>query len=162
MSRRPPTDPATKLFKKVYFDLIGNEPQGFEGFKRIGHIMCEATAWQCLYLSSNKGQSELKAIFKQFIFYAERQFGSIVRAVRLDQEKGIGRDIENWLTKMGLEMEWSSVYTPAQNGRAERSGSALMVRARALRIGANLSEDIWPECYLAANYLGNRILSKPD
>ena len=55
VSCRPPIDSTTKLFKKVYFDLIGNEPQGFKGSKRIRYIIYKVTAWQYLYLLSNKG-----------------------------------------------------------------------------------------------------------
>ena len=38
-------DPITKLFEKVYFDLIGNEPQGFKGSKRIRYIIYKAIVW---------------------------------------------------------------------------------------------------------------------
>ena len=87
------------------------------------------------------------------IYKAERHYKSIVVSIHSDQEKGIGLDVENFAKRLGIEFTWSSVYTPAQNGRAERIGGVLSEKARCIRIAANLPEDLWPECYLAANYL---------
>ena len=87
------------------------------------------------------------------IYKAERHYKSIIVSIHSDQEKDIGLDIENFAKGLSIELIWSSVYTPAQNGRAERIGGVLSEKARCIRIAANLPEDLWPECYLAANYL---------
>lgn len=47
-------------------------------------------------------------------------------------------------------------YTPQQNGSSERSGHTIVLKARALRVSANLPEGLWPEIVKAATYLHNR------
>jgi hypothetical protein len=56
-----------------------------------------------------------------------------------------------------ISTERIAPYTPAQNGKTERSGEILTMKSRALRIQAILSCELWPEFYKAVDYLNNRI-----
>ena len=49
---------------------------------------------------------------------------------------------------------------PEQNGSAECSGEVLEMKARCIWIAANIPEEMWPECILAATYLLNCTLMK--
>ena len=91
---------------------------------------------------------------------AERTYTSRIATFRTDQERGIGNDIESWIQEIGIMFEYLARDTPEQNGSAERSGGVLETKARCIRIAANIPEEMWLECILAATYLLNRILMK--
>ena len=94
------------------------------------------------------------------LYKAERRYKSTVMQICANQETGIGNRTVNWVKERGINWEWSGIYTPTQNGRAERSGGVLTKKARCIRIAANLPEDLSPECYLAAHYLYERTPKK--
>ncbi len=156
ISRRP-AQRANRPFGRVHFDLIEFE-RGFDGSRYVIHFVDDATRMQWVYLLSNKSQSALLIVIKYFVNMVERTYGSKfgIAIFRTDQEKGIGKDIERWLQEVGVTMEYSATYTPEQNGSAERSGGVLEMKARCIRIEANLPEEMWPECILTAAYLLNR------
>ena len=59
----------------------------------------------------------------------------------------------------GITFEPSAPRTQSQNGAAERSGGVIMEKARAMRIGANIPEDLWPKAFKTTGYLINRMPS---
>ena len=91
---------------------------------------------------------------------AERTYDSRIATFRTDQERGIGTDIERWMQEIGLTFEYLARDTPEQNGSAERSGGVLETKACCIQIAANIPEEMWPECILAATYLLNHIPMK--
>ena len=78
----------------------------------------------------------------------------------MDQESGIGKDIERWLKELGITIEYSAKYTSEQNGSAEHSGRVLETKARCIWIAAKIPEEMWPECILTATYLSNHMPTK--
>ena len=107
------------------------------------------------YPIPNKLQSTLLAVIKFFVNMAERTYASRIATFRTDQEHGIGNDIESWIQEIGIVFEYSARDTPEQNGSAERSGGVLEMKAHCIQIAANIPEELWPECVLAATYLLN-------
>ena len=57
---------------------------------------------------------------------------------------------------LGITLEPSSPDTPEQNGHAERKGKMLAIKARALRIEAELPHYLWVKAIHTACYLANR------
>jgi hypothetical protein len=60
----------------------------------------------------------------------------------------------------GITIERTAPCTPAQNGAAERSGRAIVAKARCLRIGARLPSVLWREIVRTAAYLNNHTPKK--
>jgi len=60
-----------------------------------------------------------------------------------------------YLIRKGIKREISAAYTQDQNGPAERSGRVINTIGRAIRIGAQLPKNLWPECVKAAVYFLN-------
>ena len=112
------------------------------------------------YSISNKLQSILLAVIKFFVNMAERTYDSRIATFRTNQKRGIGTNIENWIQNIGITFEYSARDMPEQNGSAEYSGGVLETKACCIRIAANIPEEIWPECILAAMYLLNHIPMK--
>jgi hypothetical protein len=51
-------------------------------------------------------------------------------------------------------------YTSSQNDKIERSERILIIRARVMRIEANLSANMWSEMFKSIDYLKNRIFRR--
>lgn len=83
-----------------------------------------------------------------------------IQKIRMDQEASFGTIIQRFVEERGIRFEGAARNTKEQNGAAERSGSLLTQKARCLCSGAKLPKDLYPEFYLAAQYLLNRTPTK--
>jgi hypothetical protein len=93
---------------------------------------------------------------KNFLALVLRRYDQQIKTVRLDRETSLGNAFNAWTAEKGITIERSAPYMPAQNGAAERSGKELIQKARAMRIGSNMPEELWPETVKMAGYLLNR------
>jgi hypothetical protein len=86
---------------------------------------------------------------------ARNRYGYRTRYFRTDGERTLGGKFNNLIASLGITTERSAPATPAQNGAAERSGGVIVIKARCLRITANLPANLWPETVKTAGYLNN-------
>src|SRR5271170_6593873 len=128
--------------------------EGFNGDKWILHFLDNATRMNFVYTFPTK--SLLTATIQQFTAFIRRRFGFETKIFHSDNERTLGKRFNTWIKQEGYTFESSAPYTPEQNGAAERSGGMITTRARAIRISANLPENLWPEIAKAAGYLINR------
>ena len=73
-----------------------------------------------------------------------------------------GSIFQEWLNTLNIDFEPTSSYSPAKNGRAERSNRRLLERMRSMLLHAKMSDlsIIWPECALHAASLLNVVWKK--
>ena len=150
---------ATKPCQVLHYDSIILDT-GFEGSKAFAYFTDPVTKKNWGFPLRNKSESEQIRCIKYMVNMVERFYGFYVLVIHSDQETGIGFNTQNWVKELGIRFEWYATDTPSQNGIAERQGHMLTVKARCIRIQANLPEDMWPECYLAAVYLNDRVPRK--
>ncbi|RKK11109.1 hypothetical protein BFJ65_g15101 [Fusarium oxysporum f. sp. cepae] len=95
--------------------------------------------------------------FKSFLSHLEVQHGLKVKVIECDNEiTEIKPKIGDFLRNRAIIIEPSAPYTQAQNGGAERSGGVVKDKERAMRTGAKLPHQLWPEIGRTAVYLYNR------
>ena len=58
-----------------------------------------------------------------------------------------------WCQDRGIGQQFSSPYSPQQNGRAERLNRTLLEKVRAMLLDSGMSEGFWVEAFKTANYL---------
>ena len=51
--------------------------------------------------------------------------------------------LKDWCDERGIEIQLTAPYSPSQNGIAERMNRTLVEIARAMRISADLPENLW-------------------
>ena len=154
ISRRSDNEvPSTRPLHRVAYDLIPME-QGYNGHAWISHFVCQNTYFHWLWTHRNK--HEATNIVARMVNIAENQYQQRITFLRTDGEKSLGQAFENLLTEHGIQSERTAPYTPAQNGKSERSGGVIIQKARCMRIGANLPHHLWPETVSAAAYILNR------
>jgi hypothetical protein len=152
---RYPTVRATTPFYRIHLDLVAME-QGEDGESLFIHFLDDCTRMNFVYALPNKRQETILQTIRDFVQYAKVRWNRIVRIIRRDNESGLGKQYSNWVLDTGITEELSAPYTPEQNGSAERSGQALVVRFRALKAESNLPKKIWKEIVITAGYLLNR------
>jgi hypothetical protein len=113
-----------------------------------------------VYTLNNKKEGTLLKALKEFVTFVKTRYNCTVRGFRTDGERSLGKKFQNWIKSKGITLETSAPYTPEQNGSAEHSGGVIILRARAMRVHANLPEDLWPEIVPAAAYVLNRTPNK--
>ena len=127
---------------------------GYNQNRWISHFRCMATLMNFVYTHNSKAEST--AVVKQFHALVKTRYNRTIVFIRLDGERSLGHEFDRFIETNGITAERSAAYTPEQNGAAERSGGVIIVKARAIQIGANLPSNLWPEVVKAAGYLSNR------
>lgn len=112
--------------------------------------------WDLYFTDHRTAKSIIKAL-ATFIVFLKNHYNISVKTIEADNEiTSVKPEVERWLAAQGIVVEPSAPYTQAQNGGAERSGGVNKEKARAMRLDANLSWELWPEVTRAAVYLYNR------
>jgi len=103
-------------------------------------------------------KSKTVGIFKIFVKQAQNEFDSSVVKVRSDN----GMEFRNTLVEelcndLGIKHEFSSTYTPQQNGVVERKNKTLITLARAMLDDYGISQRFWAEAINTACHAYNRV-----
>jgi transposase InsO family protein len=104
-----------------------------------------------------KKKSETFSKFKEFRALVEKQSGKSVKILRSD---GGGEYDSNEFTdyckQHGIARQYTTRYTPQQNGVAERKNRTIMNMARSMLSYKKLSNEYWAEAVACSVYLLNR------
>ena len=103
-------------------------------------------------------KAEVASIFKKFAKNAQNQFDVKIKKIRSDNGKEFDNtNIEEYCDEVGIKHEFSSTYTPLQNGVVERKNRTLITLARTMLDEYNTSEKMWAEAINTACYASNRL-----
>ena len=76
-------------------------------------------------------------------------------------EEYISKDFQDFCAKRGIKRQLTTLYTPAQNGVAERMNRTIQERVTSMLSMANLSLGFWMEVVYTAVHIINRSPSTP-
>jgi hypothetical protein len=159
ISRRLQEDYAPRPFYCVAMDLIQLLPTGkacLNGDKYGGHLVDQNSKWHKVDTFPNRSKLVLSCWLIQHIHYIQCVFDQDVTALRIDNERGLGSFADDTCQDLGIQYKPSTEHTPEQNGLAERTGKQLEVRARAMRVYANLPASLSHKLVKTAAYILNR------
>ncbi|XP_073811912.1 uncharacterized protein [Musca autumnalis] len=71
-----------------------------------------------------------------------------------------GKRLQDYLKSEGIQVQFTTPYSPQQNGKAERKNRTLVEMGRCLLIDADLPKSFWGEAVSTANYIQNRVLTR--
>lgn len=107
-----------------------------------------------------KEKEEVKGLIKNFIVKAERETGKKLKILRSDNGmEFINKDLRTFFDENGIKHQRSVVYTPQQNGRAEREIRTLVEAARSMISG--MPKHFWAEAVNTAAYVLNQTGPSP-
>ena len=160
---------ATELLALIHTDVCGPFPvQTICGNSYFVTFIDDFSRFCILYLISEK--SQVLDVFKIFKTEVERQTEKLIKVVRSDRggeyygrysEKGQHKGpFAAYLEQCGIVAQYTTPYTPEQNGVCERRNRTLMNMVRSMFSRSGLPRFLWGEALKTANYICNRTPSK--
>jgi hypothetical protein len=103
-------------------------------------------------------KSHTQETLKGFLRRAQNEFGLRIKKIRSDNGTEFkNSQIEGFLEEEGIKHEFSSPYTPQQNGVVERKNRTLLDMARTMLDEYKTSDRFWAEAVNTACYAINRL-----
>jgi hypothetical protein len=110
--------------------------------------------WVLFLLEKSQTQETLKGFLRR----AQNEFGLRIKKIRCDNGmKFKNSQIEGFLEEEGIKHEFSSPYTPQQNGVVERKNRTLLDMARTMLDEYKTPDRFWAEAINTAGYSINRL-----
>jgi transposase InsO family protein len=103
-------------------------------------------------------KSHTQETLKGSLRHAQNEFGLRIKKIRSDNGTEFkNSQIEGFLEEEGIKHEFSSPYTPQQNGVVERKNITLLDMARTMLNEYKTSDRFWAEAVNTACYAINRL-----
>ncbi|GJV18873.1 retrovirus-related pol polyprotein from transposon TNT 1-94 [Tanacetum coccineum] len=104
-----------------------------------------------------KKKSNVFEVFKVYKARVELDSGKKIKCLRTDNGgEYTGDEFDLFCRQEGIKRQFTTAYTPQQNGVAERMNSTLLERARAMLATTSLGKSFWAEAVNTACYVINR------
>ncbi|GJU46168.1 retrovirus-related pol polyprotein from transposon TNT 1-94 [Tanacetum coccineum] len=104
-----------------------------------------------------KKKSDLFKVFKVYKARVELDSGKKIKCLRTDNRgEYTGDEFDTFCRQEGIKRQFTTAYTPQQNGVAERMNRTLLEKARVMLATASLVKSFWAEAVNTACYVINR------
>lgn len=145
------------ILELVYMDVNGPmQQESLGGHRYFLSIVDDLSKKVFVYLL--KAKSDVFGNFIEWKNVAENQTGKQLKRIRTDNGgEFINRNFEEMCKTFGIIHEKTIVYTPQQNGVAERMNRTIMEKTRCLLFDSDLDKTLWGEAVMTAVYLINVI-----
>ncbi|XP_071933922.1 uncharacterized protein [Coffea arabica] len=144
---------------------IGKERDGLyywednQGHKYFVSFIDDCTRVSWVYLMKSK--SDVCHIIPQFYNMILTQFNTKIKVFHSDNGREfVNRSLADFMIQHGILHQTTCVYTPQQNGTAERKNRHFLEVARALCFTIHVPKHFWAEAIMAAVFLINRMPAK--
>jgi transposase InsO family protein len=119
-------------------------------------IVDDYSRYTCTIFLGDK--SETSGIFKTFAIRAQREYNTQIVKIRSDNDTEFkNMNIEEWCDEEGVKHEFSTTYTPQQNGVVECKNNTLIILARAMLDDYGTPKKFWAEAINMACHASNRV-----
>ncbi|KAG5287253.1 repeat set, removed, reverse transcriptase-domain containing protein, Ty1/Copia family of RNase HI [Histoplasma ohiense] len=147
-------------FKQLHADIVQGPSYCYNGEQWLIHFVCDYLRFHIAVTALRK--SDIRNTFNKVLRWIKCQFDCETKIIQIDNERAVKESdiFKDWVTELGLEIEYSSEYIHEQNSAAEQADAIITTRARALRIESLLPQSLFPEIATTAVYLLNRISTK--
>lgn len=149
------TEKSTACGEIIHGDLWGPYDKSIGGSIYFVVFKDDFSHMRFVYCLKNK--TEVAEKLKSFITFSEKQYGHKIKAFQSDQGTECDNvDVNNFLEENGIQHRRSVVYTPEQNGSAEREMRTIVESARSMIHAKGLNDNLWAEAVNLAVYVLNR------
>lgn len=151
-----------RLLEIIHSDVCGPiTPETSEGQKYFVTFIDDYSNFCAVYLL--KGKNEVLDKFREFVSMCEVKFNSKIAKLRCDNGgEYISKDFKSFCKEKGIVLDYTVIYTPQQNGKAERKNRSLVERSRAIIDESGVPKTFWGEAIRTVNYIMNRAISSSN
>lgn len=144
----------------IHTDLCGPMEQATPGGNRYFiTLIDDFTRFCAVFLLKTKNEAEQR--IREYVRWTENVFGRKPKVVRSDGGgEFVGERLQQFYRDEGIQSQFSTPYSPQQNGVAERRNRSLQEMANCMLLDAGLPKCYWGEAILTANYVQNRMPSR--
>lgn len=149
----------TTPMELIHSDIAGpmNTPGIFNKELYVISFIDDLTRFQKMYPIKKKSDS-LDAL-KTFIAEVPNQIGLNIRTLRTDNGgEYISNEFKKYCIDNGIKQEFTTPYSPEQNGLAERAWRSNFEMVRSMLLEANLGNQFWSPATFTACYIKNRLV----
>ena len=115
---------------------------------------CTRVSW--VYLMKSK--SDVSRIIPQFYNMILTQFNKNIKVFHSDNGREfVNQSLAEFMTQHGILHQKTCVYTPQQNGIAERKNRHILAVARSICFTMHVPKCFWAEAVLTSVFLSNRM-----
>ena len=152
---------AKEILDLVHTDVCGPMQTITPGGRRYFVTFIDDFSKFCyIYLLKRKSEVYNKVV--EFVEMVKNVYGKKPKTIRADRGGEYKSfKVIKYLKKEGICRQYTAAYTPQQNGTAERKNRYIMEMARSMLFGAELDNKYWGEAVLTANFIQNRLPSRP-
>jgi transposase InsO family protein len=146
-----------RLLELLYMDLFG--PIAYISIDRSKYYLVIVDDYSCFtWVFFLQEKSQTQDTLKGFLRRAQNEFGLRIKKIRSDNWTEFkNSQIEGFLEDEGIKHEFSSPYTPQQNGVVERKNRTLLDMARTMLDEYKTPDRFWAEAINIACYSINRL-----
>lgn len=151
---------SARILDIVHTDLCGPmENVTPSGNRYAMTIIDDFSRFTVTYLLQRK--SEAAGIIQDYVKWVENHFGRKPGFVRSDGGGEFNNhELRKFYKQHGIQPQFTTPYSPQQNGVAERKNRSLTEMATCMLIDAGMEKRFWGEAMLTATYLQNRLPSR--
>jgi hypothetical protein len=152
----PETIPRDHPLDLFVTDVLGPlEPDPF-GNQYLLTARNHASTYSFVYPMKNQG--EVSDLIIQLIKRLVTQFGKPPKFIQSNNAKEYtSHKLLEFSKPVGIQLIFSSPYTPKQNGEAERLNRTLGGMARTMLLHSKMPQNMWPYAYRCACWISNRL-----
>ncbi len=138
----------------IHTDIVGPLTKSRGGLIYICVLLDDYTDHFTVYLLSSK--SEVAKCLETYNNLVTTSFDHNIKFVRSDNGgEYVNEILRNYFSQYGIQHEFTTAYTPQQNGKAERKNRTLIEMVRCMLHQAKLPNEFWAEAVATATYLHN-------
>src|SRR3984957_2934310 len=156
VSRKPQLR-AIHAFDEIHTDVVGPiNPISKNGHKWA--VIYTDNATRTRWIETFKYKREAYTYTITFVLYVKTQYNAKIKMIRLDGGTKYGGDkLIQFLKDHGIRLEPTVLYTPEQNGVAERSNCTIFEKLRCILFDSKAPKDLWPEFLRGIIHIINQI-----
>uniref|UniRef100_A0AAG5DHX2 Uncharacterized protein n=1 Tax=Anopheles atroparvus TaxID=41427 RepID=A0AAG5DHX2_ANOAO len=161
---RPPFPSVAEKTSKEVLDIIHSDVCGpmevttLGGCRYYMTLIDDYSRYTFVYFLKHK--SEVESKIREYVKLVQNQFGRKPRIIRSDQGgEYSSKELRKFYVNEGIKVEYTTAYSPQQNGVSERKNRSLSEMGRCMLRDAGMHKKYWAEAINTACYLQNRLPS---